>query len=147
MNLIDMPPQSWDRGLIWRERKQYIPSQQQPGYLLSFHVPPTWLPFSTMTKSLYLFFRIKSIAVHSPGFLSILSLNSHRSGLTRYACSDYENGCICMTFSIGHLVLVCKPNNNGSVSGQVCNSKGFSDSCLGWTEVSNSFPENAQRFT
>jgi hypothetical protein len=42
-----------------------VPSQAQPGYLLSFQVPPTELPFSRMTKLRWLR-RRRSMAMHIP---------------------------------------------------------------------------------
>ena len=44
----------------------HIPSQQQPGYLLSFQVPPTLLLFSRITKFRDLLCLIKSMAMHIP---------------------------------------------------------------------------------
>lgn len=48
------------------QHQKDLPSQQHPGYLLSFHVPPTLLLFSKMIKLRHLFRLIKSIAMHIP---------------------------------------------------------------------------------
>ena len=54
-----------------------IPSQQQPGYMLSFHVPPTWLLFSTITKFRPWPLLIISMAVHRPT-ASTISIHHRR---------------------------------------------------------------------
>jgi hypothetical protein len=55
-------------SIMTAEIYSFLLSQQHPGYLLSFQVPPIWLPFSTMMKSRLSLRRIMSIAVHSPNF-------------------------------------------------------------------------------
>lgn len=74
-------------------------SQQQPGYLLSCHVPPMLVDFSTMMKLWHLLRLIRSMAIHMPVFRQFArKITMLIPVLTRYACANDYDRSTCMVF-------------------------------------------------
>lgn len=64
----------------------HLPSAQQPGYRLLFHVPPTSPFLSMMRKSRVMFWRQSSRAMHRPGEIQVRSISNDS---TRQHCSTH----------------------------------------------------------
>lgn len=77
-----------------KEYLKSIPSHEHPGYLLSNQVPPTWLPFSRMTKFRHDVLLSRSIAIHSPSChqLAIQLLLQPEKPHTRNTGADDHDG-------------------------------------------------------